>query len=469
MTQIVFKNINMKGLTALDVYEGQGGYQSLKKAFEKSPDDIIEMVKASGLRGRGGAGFPTGLKWGFLAKDVFPRYLCCNADESEPGTCKDRELMLKNPHLLIEGMILCSYACRIEIGYNYLRGEFYDINEIMEKALEEAYAKGYLGKNILGSGFNLEIYNHLGAGAYICGEESALLTSLEGYRGEPRMKPPFPAVEGLYGKPTIVNNVETLCVLPFIINNGPEAHAAIGTEKSKGTKLVSVSGHVKKPGNYEIPLGMPIREIIYDLAGGIPNGNKLKAFIPGGSSVPILPADKVDTPYDYESLMAAGSMVGSGALIVMDDTVNMVKVALRLTSFYQHESCGKCTPCREGTRWMWQLLNQINNGDGFLPAPASVEEVGRRWGITDAADLAWVGANVTPQPAAAMASPVRMGNPNAASIPKNFVGGGESGFDSVAERARQAGWGVYPVDSGHDTMITHARELADILLKIAGD
>lgn len=364
MTQIVFKNINMKGLTALDVYEGQGGYQSLKKAFEKSPDDIIEMVKASGLRGRGGAGFPTGLKWSFLAKDVFPRYLCCNADESEPGTCKDRELMLKNPHLLIEGMILCSYACKIETGYNYLRGEFYDLNEIMEKALDEAYAKGYLGKNILGSGFNLEIYNHLGAGAYICGEESALLTSLEGYRGEPRMKPPFPAVKGLYGQPTIVNNVETLCALPFIINNGPEAHAAIGTEKSKGTKLVSVSGHVKKPGNYEIPLGMPIREIIYDLAGGIPNGNKLKAFIPGGSSVPMLPADKVDTPYDYESLMAAGSMVGSGALIVMDDTVNMVKVALRLTGFYKHESCGKCTPCREGTLWMWQLLSDINDGKG---------------------------------------------------------------------------------------------------------
>jgi len=364
MTQILFHNINKKDLHTLAVYEKEGGYQSLKKAFAMEPEEIVEMVKASGLRGRGGAGFPTGLKWSFLAKDVFPRYLCCNADESEPGTCKDRELLLKNPHLLIEGMILCSYACRIETAYNYLRGEFYDLCEITEKALEEAYAKGYLGKNILGSGFNLDIHTHLGAGAYICGEESALLNSLEGGRGEPRMKPPFPAVRGLYAQPTIINNVETLCVLPYIVNNGAEKHAAIGTEKSKGTKLVSVSGHVKKPGNYEVVLGTPIREIIYDMAGGIRDDNKLKAFIPGGSSVPMLPADKVDTPYDYESLQAAGTMLGSGALIVMDHTVNVVEITLRLTSFYMHESCGKCTPCREGTRWMWQILQQIQTGKG---------------------------------------------------------------------------------------------------------
>ena len=364
MTQILYHNINKKDLHTLAVYEKEGGYQSLKKAFAMKPEEIVEMVKASGLRGRGGAGFPTGLKWSFLAKDVFPRYLCCNADESEPGTCKDRELLLKNPHLLIEGMILCSYACRIETAYNYLRGEFYDLCEITEKALEEAYAKGYLGKNILGSGFNLDIHTHLGAGAYICGEESALLNSLEGGRGEPRMKPPFPAVQGLYAKPTVVNNVETLCVLPYIVNNGPEKHAAIGTEKSKGTKLVSVSGHVKKPGNYEVVLGTPVREIIYDMAGGIRDENKLKAFIPGGSSVPMLPADKVDTPYDYESLQAAGTMLGSGALIVMDHTVNVVEISLRLTSFYMHESCGKCTPCREGTRWMWQILQQIQTGKG---------------------------------------------------------------------------------------------------------
>lgn len=364
MTQILFHNINKKDLHTLAVYEKEGGYQSLKKAFAMEPEEIVEMVKASGLRGRGGAGFPTGLKWSFLAKDVFPRYLCCNADESEPGTCKDRELLLKNPHLLIEGMILCSYACRIETAYNYLRGEFYDLCEITEKALEEAYAKGYLGKNILGSGFNLDIHTHLGAGAYICGEESALLNSLEGGRGEPRMKPPFPAVRGLYAQPTIINNVETLCVLPYIVNNGAEKHAAIGTEKSKGTKLVSVSGHVKKPGNYEVVLGTPIREIIYDMAGGIRDENKLKAFIPGGSSVPMLPADKVDTPYDYESLQAAGTMLGSGALIVMDHTVNVVEITLRLTSFYMHESCGKCTPCREGTRWMWQILQQIQTGKG---------------------------------------------------------------------------------------------------------
>ena len=375
MAQILLKNIDMENLTSIDVYEKQGGYQSLKKAFAKEPEEIVEMVKASGLRGRGGAGFPTGLKWSFLAKDVFPRYLCCNADESEPGTCKDRVLLQKNPHLLIEGMILCSYACRIETAYNYMRGEFYDLAEIMDKAIEEAYAKGYLGKDILGSGFNLEMHTHLGAGAYICGEESALLTSLEGYRGEPRLKPPFPAVEGLYSKPTIVNNVETLCVVPYIVNEGAESYAAIGTEKSKGTKLVSVSGHVAKPGNYEVVMGTTVRELIEKHAGGIRNGNKLKAYIPGGSSVPMLTADKIDCPYDYESLMEAGSMLGSGALIVIDDTMNIVKAVLRLTSFYKHESCGKCTPCREGTRWMWQLLNQIHIGEGKQDQVTLLEDI----------------------------------------------------------------------------------------------
>jgi NADH-quinone oxidoreductase subunit F len=364
MTQILFKNINKKNLHTLEGYEREGGYQGLKKAFAMEPGAIVEMVKASGLRGRGGAGFPTGLKWSFLAKDVFPRYLCCNADESEPGTCKDRELLQKNPHLLIEGMILCSYACQIETGYIYFRGEFYDLAEIMDKAIAEAHEKGYLGKNILGSGFNLDIHTHLGAGAYICGEESALLNSLEGGRGEPRMKPPFPAVQGLYEKPTVINNVETLCVVPFILNNGAEKYAALGTEKSKGTKLVSVSGHVKKPGNYEIVMGTTVREIIYDLAGGIRDDNELKAYIPGGSSVPMVPADKMDTTYDYESLQAIGTMLGSGALIVLDHTVNVVETSLRLASFYMHESCGKCTPCREGTRWMWQLLQQIQTGKG---------------------------------------------------------------------------------------------------------
>ena len=364
MTQILFKNIDMEGLNSIDVYESQGGYKSLEKAFAKKPDEIIEMVKASGLRGRGGAGFPAGLKWSFLAKDVFPRYLACNADESEPGTCKDRELLEKTPHLLIEGIIITCYACRIETGYIYLRGEFQHASDLMDQAIEEAYAKGYLGKNIMGSGSNLDLYTHLGAGAYICGEESALLNSLEGMRGEPRLKPPFPAVEGLYGKPTVINNVETLCVVPWIINEGPEKHSALGTEKSKGTKLVSVSGHVKKPGNYEVVMGTPIREIIYDMAGGIRNDNQLKAYIPGGSSTPMLPASKVDVLYDYESIQAAGSMLGSGALIVMDHTVNVVEATLRLAYFYMHESCGKCTPCREGTRWMWQLLNQIQEGTG---------------------------------------------------------------------------------------------------------
>ncbi len=375
MTQILFKNINMKDLHTMKVYEEQGGYRSLKKAFAQKPEEIVEAVKASGLRGRGGAGFPAGLKWSFLAKDVFPRYLCCNADESEPGTCKDRELMLKNPHMLIEGMILCSYACRIETGYIYLRGEFHDLNFNLEKALEDAYAKGYLGKNILGSGFNFDLYTHLGAGAYICGEESALLNSLEGERGEPRMKPPFPAVEGLYAKPTVVNNVETLCVVPYIVNEGAEKYASLGTEKSKGTKLVSVSGHVKKPGNYEVVLGTPIREIIYDLAGGIPNDNKLKAFIPGGSSVPMLPADQVDVLYDYESLAAAGTMLGSGAMIVIDDSVNIVETTLRLISFYMHESCGKCTPCREGTRWLYQIVEKIMQNKGQLDYIEKMEDI----------------------------------------------------------------------------------------------
>ena len=359
----------------MKVYEELGGYQSLKKAFAQKPDEIVEAVKASGLRGRGGAGFPTGLKWSFLAKDVFPRYLCCNADESEPGTCKDRELLLKNPHLLIEGMILCSYACRIETGYIYMRGEFQDLSFIMDKALEEARAKGYLGKNILGTGFNLDIHTHLGAGAYICGEESALLNSLEGGRGEPRMKPPFPAVEGLYSKPTVINNVETLCVVPYIVNEGAEKYASFGTEKSKGTKLVSVSGHVKKPGNYEIEMGTPTSELIYNLAGGIRNDNKLKAFIPGGSSVPMLPADKVDTPYDYESLAAAGTMLGSGALIVIDDSVNIVETTLRLISFYMHESCGKCTPCREGTRWLYQIVECIMQNKGQLEYIEKLEDI----------------------------------------------------------------------------------------------
>mgnify|MGYP003720876867 FL=1 len=277
--------------------------------------------------------------------------------------------------MLIEGMILCSYACRVETGYIYLRGEFHDLNFIMEKALEDAYAKGYLGKNILGSGFNLDIYIHLGAGAYICGEESALLNSLEGERGEPRMKPPFPAVEGLYAKPTVVNNVETLCVVPYIVNEGAEKYASLGTEKSKGTKLVSVSGHVKKPGNYEVVLGTPIREIIYDLAGGIRDGNKLKAFIPGGSSVPMLPADQVDVSYDYESLAAAGTMLGSGAMIVIDDSVNIVETTLRLISFYMHESCGKCTPCREGTRWLYQIVEKIMQNKGQLDYIEKMEDI----------------------------------------------------------------------------------------------
>ena len=357
---VLTKNVGVPEAQELKGYVARGGYASLKKAFAQKLDELVELVKASGLRGRGGAGFSAGLKWSFLPKEhPGPFYMVVNFDESEPGTFKDRYLCDHDPHQIVEGTIVSSYATRVSVAYIFIRGEFHLQAKILQKAIEEAYAKGYLGKNILGSGFDLEMHTHLGAGAYICGEESALLNSLEGMRGEPRLKPPFPAVQGLYNQPTIVNNVETLCVVPFIINEGPEAYAAIGTEKSKGTKLVSVSGHVNKPGNYEITLGTPTSEIINKYAGGVRDGKKLKAFIPGGSSVPILPADKVDVPYDYESLAAAGSMLGSGALIVMDETVNMVEETLRLTYFYMHESCGKCTPCREGTRWMHQILTDI--------------------------------------------------------------------------------------------------------------
>ena len=363
MTQILLKDIDVDGLSFLKTYESLGGYSSLKKAFSMKPEEVLNEVKSSGLRGRGGAGFPTGLKWSFLAKDSFPRYFACNADESEPGTCKDRILLQKNPHLLIEGLIVSSYACLIETGYIYFRGEFQDVADLMDRAIAESYDEGFLGKNILGSGFNFDLYTHLGAGAYICGEESALLNSLTGMRGDPRSKPPFPAVQGLYDKPTVINNVETVCAVPWIINEGSEAYKNIGTEKSTGTKLVSVSGHVNKPANVEIDLGTPISKII-EMTGGIRNGNKLKAFIPGGSSVPMLGADKVDIPYDYESLKEAGSMLGSGALIVMDETTNIVEATMRLAYFYMHESCGKCTPCREGTRWLYQMLGEVLNRRG---------------------------------------------------------------------------------------------------------
>src|SRR5947209_8919929 len=361
---IITKNIDAPGLDTLKGYRKRGGYKSLAKALkEYQPDDIVELVKKSGLRGRGGAGFPTGMKWGFLAKNQ-PRYLCCNCDESEPGTFKDRMLMEKNPHQLIEGVIITSYACRVSVAFIYVRGELAFAGQQIERAIEEAYAAGLIGKNILGSGYDLEVIMHRGAGAYICGEESALMESLEGRRGYPRLKPPFPAAVGMYGGPTVINNCETLSTIPAIVKNGADWYASFGTEKSKGTRVFSLSGHVKKPGNYELPLGTPLRTLIYDeqYGGGIQDDKQLKAIIPGGSSTFILGADKVDTPLDFEAIAAAGSMLGSGGVIVMDEDTCIVVAVLRMIEFYRDESCGKCTPCREGPNWMTDILHRIEHG-----------------------------------------------------------------------------------------------------------
>ena len=364
--KIVFKNIDQPEQFKIENYIKNGGYQALPKVLNQHrPDEVIEIVKKSGLRGRGGAGFPTGLKWSFVPKDSpKTKYLCVNADESEPGTFKDREIMEKDPHLMIEGSIIASYAIKAEVCFVYIRGEFTLAGRRLEQAIQEAYFKGYLGKNTLGSGFNLEMILFRGAGAYICGEETALLDSLEGKKGLARVKPPFPAVEGLYKCPTVVNNVETLANVPEIILKGADWFAAIGTPKSTGTKLFSLSGHVNKPGNYELVMGTPLRYLIYDLGGGIKNGKKIKAIIPGGPSVPFLLEEHLDTPLDFESLQQAGSMLGSGAVIVMDETTCMVETARILIWFFKHESCGKCTPCREGTMWLHQVLERIEHGNG---------------------------------------------------------------------------------------------------------
>ncbi len=325
------------------------------------------MVKDSGLRGRGGAGFPTGMKWSFVPKNSpKPKYLCCNADESEPGTCKDRVLLEGDPHAVVEGMAIASYAIDCHTAFFYIRGE-YDVSQVrMSKAIEDAYAKGYLGKNIFGTGYDLDIVVHRGGGAYICGEETALLSSLEGDKGLARLKPPFPAVEGLYNCPTIINNVETLANLPRIVMKGAQWFASLGTEKSKGTRIFSVSGHVKKPGNYELELGYSLRDLVYGLAGGIKDDKQLKAIIPGGSSTPILLPDKLDTKLDFESVAAAGSMLGSCAVIVMDEDTCIVWIAEILAHFYMHESCGKCTPCRQGTGWMYEIIRRIEAGKGKM-------------------------------------------------------------------------------------------------------
>ena len=365
---LLFRNIDTPNLARLETYRGQGGYEALAETLgHKTPDECIEIMKASGLRGRGGAGFPAGLKWSFVPKNSpKPKYIVCNADESEPGTFKDRELMEKNPHLLVEGMILAGYAIGSNQGYIYFRGEFDYVQRILDRAIAEARAARLLGNGIAGSAFNFRLHTHLGAGAYICGEETALLSSLEGYRGLPRLKPPFPAVEGLYACPTVVNNVETLMNVPHILKNGAQWYRQWGTEKSAGTKVLSVSGPVLRPGNFEIPLGLPLRTLIESplYCGGMRDGLKVKAVIPGGSSVPVLPASLLDTGLDYESMNAAGTFLGSGGVIVIDDQTCMVDALWNLIRFYSHESCGKCTPCREGTYWMVEILERLEKGLG---------------------------------------------------------------------------------------------------------
>lgn len=364
--KLLTKYIDDPNQVNIDTCLSHGGYKALEKVIkEMKPPEVIEEVKKSGVRGRGGAGFPAGVKWGFIPKDnPKPRYLVCNGDESEPGTCKDRVLMESDPHSVVEGMAIAAYAIDCHLAFIYIRGEFVQSARMMEKAIDEAYTKGYLGKNIFGTGYNLDMIVHTGGGAYICGEESSMLNSIEGERGMSRMRPPFPAVEGLYACPTIVNNVETLAAVPGIINNGGGWYASMGTEKSNGTKLFSLSGHVKKPGNYELELGTPLSVLINDLGGGMLEGHKLKAIVPGGSSTPMLLPDQIDVKLDYESLAEAGSMLGSGAVIVIDDRTCMVWVAERLIHFYRHESCGKCTPCRDGTGWLEQLISRIERGEG---------------------------------------------------------------------------------------------------------
>src|SRR6516162_8525338 len=345
-------------------YERTGGYRGLRKALAMQPDDVIAAVKNSVLRGRGGAGFPTGVKWSFIPQgDGKPHYLTVNADESEPGTCKDVPLMMATPHTLIEGAIITCYAIRAGHAFIYIRGEVLHVIRRLQLAVAEAYEAGYLGKNILGSGFDLDIVVHAGAGAYICGEETALLTSLEGYRGLPRNRPPFPAVEGLYACPTVINNVESISSVPSIINEGADWFAGLGTEKSKGFGIFSLSGHVTKPGQYEAPLGITLRELL-DMAGGIRAGHRLKFWTPGGSSTPILTDAHLDIPLDFESVAAAGSLLGTRALQIFDETTCVVRAALRWTEFYQHESCGKCTPCREGTYWMVRTIQRLEDGKG---------------------------------------------------------------------------------------------------------
>jgi NADH-quinone oxidoreductase subunit F len=374
---LLFNDIDEPGLSTLATYEARGGYASLRKALSMTAGEVLAELEASGLRGRGGAGFQMGKKVSFLPQGSMEKYLVCNADESEPGTFKDRELMQKNPHALIEGIVIASYAAGAARSFIYIRGEYALQADILEAALAEARAAGYIGERILDSQHSLSLHVHRGAGAYICGEETGLLDSLEGKRGNPRLKPPFPANQGLYQGPTLINNVETLATVPSIIELGGERYAQLGVQTSTGTKLVSVSGHVERPGNYEVELGIPSRELIYGLAGGPPAGRRIKCWFPGGSSSPVLTPEDLDVPYDFDSLAKAGSMLGSGAIIVVDETTPIVDLALKVAKFYRHESCGKCTPCREGTNWTVKMLERIDAGEATpmdLDIMASVQD-----------------------------------------------------------------------------------------------
>ena len=376
-TKILFDNIDEPGLATLDVYRRRGGYESLRRALAMSRDDLVATIMDSNIRGRGGAGFPAGRKISFLPKGEIQKYLVCNADESEPGTFKDRELMQKSPHMLLEGVMIAAYAGNISQTFIYIRGEYQLQADILEAAIAEAYAAGLVGENVMGSGNAISLVLHRGAGAYICGEETGLLDSLEGKRGNPRLKPPFPAVEGLYNGPTLINNVETLATLPHIVRMSGAEYAKLGVENSTGTKLVSISGDVKRPGNYEIELGIPSREIIYDLAGGPPSGKPVKFWFPGGSSAPVLTGDDLDIPYDFDSMAKAGSMLGSGAIIIADESRRVLDTALKVAKFYTHESCGKCVPCREGTSWTYKMLQRIRTGEATpmdLDIMASVQD-----------------------------------------------------------------------------------------------
>ncbi len=365
--EVCFRTLHRDRSWTLEVYESEGGYEALKKvlAGDWSPTEVVDLVKKSGLRGRGGAGFPTGIKWSFISRDMpGDKYIVCNSDEGEPGTFKDRDILRYNPHALIEGMIIAGYVINAVAGYNYIRGEFWEPYERFEAALEEARQAGYLGKDILGSGYDYDLHTHLGAGAYICGEETALLESIEGKKGQPRFKPPFPAQFGLFGRPTIINNTESLASIPDILRQGPDWFRELGVENSGGSKLFSVSGNVNRPGNFEVPLGTSFAELL-EMAGGVTEGRKLKAVIPGGSSAPVIPGEQMmDLNMDYDAIQNAGSMLGSGAVIVMDDSNCMVKVLDRMSYFYHEESCGQCTPCREGTGWLYRVVHRIETGRG---------------------------------------------------------------------------------------------------------